>query len=181
MNWKILSSRYLFNRPWLTVRCESLEIPGGHVIPEYYVLEYPEWINITAITPEGEFIFVKQYRRGLDVDSLELCAGVCDPGETPLEAAKRELLEETGYGMGEWSLIMTISANPGTHNNLTYCYLARNVYPVAPPHPEETEDLSVHLLSENQVLDLLKNDELKQALHVAPLWKYFAYICLSYK
>lgn len=174
MNWKILSSEYLFRRPWLTVRREKILLPNGNVIPEYYVLEYPEWINVTAITENGEFVFVKQFRHGLDVESLELCAGICEKDEDPMEAAKRELLEETGYGEGEWRELMSVSANPGTHTNLTHCFLAKGVKKVSSQHLEPTEDLSVHLLTREQVLGILERDELKQALHAAPLWKLFA-------
>lgn len=172
-SWKIISSEYLIRRPWLTARRECIELPNGHRIPEYYILEYPEWVNVIAVTPEGKYIFVRQFRFGLGIESTELCAGVCDPGETPLTAARRELLEETGYGDGEWEEILTVSANPGTQTNLTHCFLARGVVPVAPPSPEETEDLEVLLLDEPEVLGLLERDELKQALHVAPLYKYF--------
>ena len=95
--WKILDSRYLSRRPWLTVRREILETPQGKKIPEYYVLEYPDWVNVIARTKDGEFIFVRQYRHGLGVTEYELCAGVCEKSDkSPLDAAKRELAEETG-------------------------------------------------------------------------------------
>lgn len=69
---------------------------------------------------------------------------------------------------------MTISANPSTTNNLTYCYLATDVERISTQHLEATEDITVHLLSETEVWDLLENDEIRQALMAAPLWKYFA-------
>lgn len=174
MDWKVLNSKYLFKKPWLTVREDEVLLPNGNEIPEYYVLEYPDWVNITAITEDGEFVFVKQYRYGLGVDSLELCAGVCEKGEDPMESAKRELLEETGYGEGQWSELMAVSANPGTHTNLTHCYLAKGVKKISPQHLEPTEYLSVHLLTRDEVLGILERDELKQSLHAAPLWKLFA-------
>ena len=61
--WKVLRSEYLFRRPWLTVRRERIGLPGGSEIPEYYVLEYPDWVNTIARTCTGEFVFVRQYRR----------------------------------------------------------------------------------------------------------------------
>ena len=121
MRWELVGSEYLFNRPWLTVRRDTVRLPNGTVHPEYYVLEYPKWINVIAITPEGKFVMVKQYRHGLGIVATELCAGVVEEGEEPLDGAKRELLEETGFGGGEWELSMVISANPGSQNNLAYC------------------------------------------------------------
>ena len=62
---KVLQSEYLFNRPWLTVRRESIVLPNGNPVPEYYVLEYPEWVNTIAITRDRKFVFIRQYRHGL--------------------------------------------------------------------------------------------------------------------
>lgn len=175
LKWKVISSEYLSQRPWFTVRREHLELPNGNQVPEYYVLEYPEWVNTIAITKDNRFIFVHQYRHAMGYAAYELCAGVCDPEDSsPLEAAKRELIEETGYGNGQWSKIMTISANPATHTNMTHCFLAVDVEPVAAQNLEQTEDLTVHILTRQQVMELLESDRIKQALNAAPLWKYFA-------
>ena len=96
--WKIVKSDYIFKRPWLTVRQDCVELPNGHRNPEFYVQEFPDWVNVIALTEEGLFVFEKQYRHGLRMTGYELCAGVIEEGESPLEAAKRELQEETGYG-----------------------------------------------------------------------------------
>ena len=174
MKWSLIDSEYLFRRPWLTVRRDTVRLPNGTIHPEYYVLEYPKWINVLASTADGEYVMVKQYRHGLGVVATELCAGVVEEGEDPLDGAKRELLEETGYAGGEWELSMVISANPGSQNNLAYCYTARGVEKVAGQNLDETEDISVVLLSEDEVRDMLVNDDIKQALMAAPLWKHFA-------
>lgn len=174
-NWKVLSSRYIIREPWFTARKDEVELPNGNVIPSYYVLEYPAWIGVIAITREGKMIMERQYRHGLGRVAYEICAGVVDPTDaSPLEAAKRELLEETGYGNGEWQPYMTISANPGTHSNLTYCFLATNVEKVMERHLEPTEDIAVDLLSPAEVEQLLLDNEIFQATQAAPLWKYFA-------
>ncbi|MDE6378680.1 MAG: NUDIX hydrolase, partial [Duncaniella sp.] len=152
----------------------KVQLPNGTVHDEYYVLEYPTWINVIAITPEGKYVMVKQYRHGLGIVAVELCAGVVEPGEDPLEGAKRELLEETGFGGGEWELTMAISPNPGSQNNLAYCYTARNVVKLSDQHLDDTEDLTVELLSREQIEEMLLTDQLKQSLMVAPLWRHLA-------
>lgn len=174
MKWKVLDTEYLFTRPWLTVRRDKVQLPNGTVHPEYYVLEYPTWVNVIALTEDGNFVMVKQYRHGLGIVATELCAGVAEEGETPLEAAKRELLEETGFGGGEWELNMVVSANPGSQNNLSYSFIAHGVRQISGQHLDATEDVKVEILTEEQVYSMLLNDELKQALMAAPLWKYFA-------
>ncbi len=172
--WKILESRYLIRRPWLTARVDKVELPNGVVHPEYYVLEYPTWVNIIAVTTDGRFVMVEQYRHGLGDVFTELVAGVAEKGEEPLQAARRELLEETGFGGGEWQLYTVLSANPGSMNNLTYTFLATDVEPMSKQHLDETEDIAVRLLPADEVKVMLLSDEMKQSLMAAPLWKYFA-------
>lgn len=95
--WKTLESEYLIKRPWLTARRDKVLLPTGVVHDEYYILEYPTWINVIALTKDGEFVMVEQYRHGLQDIFTELVAGVVEKGEEPLHAAKRELMEETGF------------------------------------------------------------------------------------
>lgn len=77
--WKVLSSEYLAHEPWFTVRREAVELPGGARIPSYYVLEYPDWVNVIARTDDGRFLLIDQYRHGLGRTSYEIVAGVRDP------------------------------------------------------------------------------------------------------
>ena len=170
---QVIESEHVFSRPWLTARRDKLLMPTGAVNSEFYVLEYPDWVNIIAITEDERFVMVRQYRHGLGVIETELCAGCVEPGEEPLEAAQRELLEETGYTGGEWELQCVISGNPSTTNNLTYCYLARGVRPTGTQHLDATEDIEVLMLSRDELLGLMNADAMKQALMLAPLWRYF--------
>ncbi len=173
--WEVISSEYLHRAPWLTVRKDHLVLPNGNHIPSYYILEYPDWVNTIAVTSDGQFVFIRQYRHGLQQTSYELCAGVCEKEDaSPLASAQRELLEETGYGNGSWQEYMQISPNPSTHTNITYCFLATGVKKISEQHLEDTESLSVHLLTLAEVKELLQKGEIKQALMAAPLWKYIA-------
>lgn len=178
--WQVVDSEYLHRAPWLTVRRDHVVLPNGNHIPSYYILEYPDWVNTLAITRDGQFVFVRQYRHGLQETNYELCAGVCEPEDgSPLVSAQRELLEETGYGNGTWQELMQISPNSSTHTNLTYCFLATDVEKIAEPHLEATESLTVHLLSFEEVKELLEQGAIRQALMAAPLWKYMARLALA--
>lgn len=172
--WEILASEYLFRRPWLTARRDHVKLPTGAEIPEYYILEYPDWVNVIAITTAGEFVMVRQYRHGIGETRYELVAGVIDAGEEPIEAAKRELYEETGFGGGEWTKFMTSCPNPRAMTNTNHTFLAVGVERLSTQHLEATEDITVHLMRKEEVAALLRDDQIRQSLMAAPLWKYMA-------
>lgn len=172
--WEVLSSEYLAREPWFTVRRERLRLPDGRIVPSYYVFEYPAWVNVIAITRDGHFVMIDQYRHGLGETDYEITAGVVEPTDASLlAAAQRELMEETGYGGGQWRELMTLSANPATQNNLTHTFLVTGVERQGDQHLDPTEDLRVHLFTEEQVLELLRTGAIRQALMAAPLWRYF--------
>lgn len=174
MKWKTLSQKYLMKRPWMTARVDRVELPTGNTVDEYYVLEYPDWVNTIAITTDGQFVFVRQYRYALGKTVNELCAGVVEEGEEPLTAARRELLEETGFGGGQWKEWMVLSANASTHTNLTHCFLATGVERKGTQHLDKGEDVEARFFSRSEVLGMLRRGEIWQSLMAAPLWKYFA-------
>ncbi len=170
--WKTLSSEYVFRRPWLTARRDKVMLPNGQINDEFYILEYPTWINVLAITEDGHYVLEEQFRQGLNDVFIELPAGVAEEGEDPETAARRELEEETGYTGGEWELLSVISANPSVNNNLTYCYLAKGVRLTSCQHLDRTEDIAVKLVTHEELTGIMERDEMKQALMAAPIWKY---------
>ncbi len=174
MMWKTLSSEYVLRDPWMTVRRDRMLLPTGEILDPCWALEYPEWVSVLAFAKDGRMVFERQYRHGLQIVEYEIPAGVVEKGESPLEAAQRELAEETGYGGGEWEPWMQTCANPSVMNNLTHVFIARQVEPLTDRHLDRTEDIEVYLLTEQEVFDLLCKDSIKQSLMAAPLWKYFA-------
>jgi 8-oxo-dGTP pyrophosphatase MutT (NUDIX family) len=171
--WKVLATEYVSSKPWFTVRLDRVQLPTGAVIAEYWVSEFRPWVNVVAVTADDQVVLIRQYRHGLGQVHFEIPAGTTDPGETDLEAAaRRELLEETGYGGGRWSPLMILSANPALQNNLTHTFLAEGVQRTTAPHPEASEDLRVHLVPVADIEPLLDRGEVVQALHAAPLAKY---------
>ena len=174
MKWRTLKSDYIIRRPWLTARRDTVELPDGTVNDEYYVLEYPDWINVIVITAEGMFVLVRQYRHGIGQTCHEIVAGVMEQGEQPEAAARRELMEETGFGGGTWRETMVVSPNASTVTNVTHCFVATGVERIGSQHLDPTEDIEVCLVSREEMRRMLEQGEIKQALMAAPLWRYFA-------
>lgn len=77
--WEIIESEYLIRRPWLTARRDRVKLPTGVEIPEYYILEYPDWVNVIAITKEGKFVLVRQYRHGIKETRYEFAPEFVKP------------------------------------------------------------------------------------------------------
>lgn len=167
--WKTKSSEYLVKKPWATLRVDECELPDGRIASEYYVLEYPNWANAVAITENNEIIMVKQYRNGADLISLEIPGGVIDGDEDPLEAVRRELLEETGYEFKKIVPTAEIYANPATSNNKTFSFLATGGVKVKDQSLDEHEDIEILLYSIDEIKQLLLENKIPQALHVTSL------------
>jgi NUDIX domain. len=174
MNWKIESSTYPFSCPWLKVRKDVVKLPNGTVVPDFYVLDTPDWVNVIAITSEGLFLIEEQYRHGIQRVCFELCAGMVDGGETPIEAAKRELLEETGYSGGNW--IEYGMSVPNASGSTTKCFhfIAKDVVCKYIPKPEQTEDIRIHLLTEEELKRIMLDGSIAEAVMLAPLWRFFS-------
>lgn len=174
MDWKVLKSEYLFKRPWLTARRDTCQLPDGRIMDEYYVLEYPTFINVIAITKDDEMVLVRQYRHGLGRTCFELVAGCVEEGEDPMVAAQRELLEETGFSGGEWTETMCYSCNASAMNNLSHSYLAVGVERTDTQHLDANEDIEVYTIPKDEVHQMLLRGDFMQASMIAPLYKFFA-------
>lgn len=124
-DWSILKSEYIVKHKWISLRADTCKMPNGKIVALYYVFEYPDWVNVVALTKQNEVILVQQYRHGCQKTLLELPSGSMEPfDKSPMEAVRRELLEETGYTCKDFIYTGETSANPSNHNNLTHCFLA---------------------------------------------------------
>jgi ADP-ribose pyrophosphatase len=170
LTWKTLSSTYIHKGPWATLRSDRCEMPDGHIVEDYYVLEYNNWVNAVAVTEDNKILMVNQYRHAAEIVSLEIPGGVIDAGESPVQALRRELLEETGYQFDDFELLCTVYANPSTANNHTYCYLARGGKKVQDQALDEQEEIIVETYTIPEIKQLLAGIKIAQALHCTGLF-----------
>lgn len=168
-----MDKEYVLKNKWITVRKDQVLLPSGIEIDDFYVIERPNLVHVVAITREGQFVFEKQYRYAINRTCLEICAGLVEANETPIDAARRELLEETGYATDNWTFLGEYAVDPSNMTEISYSFLAKNVVKVSDPHLDKTEVLETLLLSEKEVLDALKSGGIVSSLMAAPLLKYF--------
>ena len=169
--WKILSSKELFQTGFFKIREDRCQLPDGRVMPKYYVMQFPDWVNIVPVTSEGKVVLVRQYRHGAEREFLEVPGGSTHPGvaEDPLRAAERELIEETGFKSTDWFSCGSHFPNPSLQANRMHTYLALNCKKVAEPNLDPFEDLTVELLSLQDVYDLWLRGEFSHSIISASL------------
>ena len=170
--WKIIKSNYIYRHKYLTVRKDEVDIPNGGHIDDFFVIENADWVNVIAITEDNLFVMERQYRHGIQEIGIEICAGMIDRGEKPLEAAQRELLEETGYEGGEWIEYSISTPDPSSMAIRNYTFLAKGVKKVQNQNFEQTEKIDVFLSTPQEVLKYLKANKISEGVMQAPLWRF---------
>ncbi len=169
--WRVVASKTVLRDRWIDVRADDCRTPGGQTIAPYYVLAYPDWVNVVALTDAGLLVLVEQYRHAAGSAVVELPGGAVDAADASLlAAAQRELLEETGYAAAEWRQVSSLYPNPATQTNRVHTFLANGAHPVRPPALEAGEEgMAVRCLPLDEVLAGLPSGLLGQAMHVAGL------------
>jgi len=175
--WATLKSKQIIKDKWISLRGDTCKMSNDKIIEPYYVLEYPTWVNVVALTKEKDVILVRQYRHGIQKTIIETPGGSMDSNDkSPFEAIKRELLEETGYSSNNIIETCKISVNPANHNNLTYCYLALDSYLVTTQNLDDTEQIEIILKPLNEVIEMLNNQEFLQSLNISSLYYAIKYL-----
>ena len=200
--WKLLDTEYLVDAPWLKVAKEKCELPNGKIIDDFYTLWQPDWVLILARTTEGKWVMTEQYRHGTGKIALEFPAGIIDKGETPEQAALRELQEECGYGIEKQCVTLseaskmrsrtgldsstplrsaqndTISylgsfpVNPDRHRGKFHVVFIDGVVKGGSTHFDSTEDIESLLLSDEDLQKKMADGSFNHPLQIAGYFKW---------
>lgn len=169
--WEVLKSDELYRNPYFALRRETCVLPNDRIMPAYYVWEMADWVNVVALTADGRLILVNQYRHAAKNRFLEFPGGTTEPAceESPEQAARRELREETGYVPGALRYLGMHYPNPALQDNRMHVYLATDCERVGEPTLDPFEDIEVELVALPEFLLLLGQGRPMHSLMMASL------------
>lgn len=168
--WEVRGRRIVYSaRPFFEVVVEEVRLPDGRIIDDYHQIESGIYANIVAETEEGDILLLRQYRHGIRRVALSVPGGRVEAGELPLAAAKRELLEETGYAAGQWrelaSYHLSCSYGFGYHHFFHAFGLTR----ISAPSSDDLETSEIVFLDRSRTQAALAAGEFSSIGHAFPL------------
>ncbi len=166
--WTVSASKYLIQDRWLCMRADTCLTPTGVQVDPFYVMETPNWVHIVAIDDQNRLLVTEQYRHGSKLMHREIPGGVIDSEDfSPLDAAKRELVEETGCTAERFEQLPTVWANPARQNNRIYTYIAHGTRVVSEQKMDEAEEIKFEFVDFDQILEEIDRGEFSHALLIS--------------
>jgi ADP-ribose pyrophosphatase len=160
--WKTKTRRTILDqRPWLVVENHTVELPDGRLIPDWPWIITPDYVNVVAWTEGERFLCFRQVKYGLEGTTLGIVGGFVEEGEEPLAAARRELLEETGYESADWIPLGSYRVDPNRGVAMGHLYLARQARYMTPRNADDLEEQELILLTRSEVEAALGRGEFK--------------------
>lgn len=170
--WRVLDEEHLQHCKVFDLHRATMESPRTGDAHPFYRIESPDWVNIVALTRDEHLVLVRQFRHGSRTVTLEIPGGLIDPGETPSQAAGRELLEETGFRAGRLEDLGSLNPNPALFGNRVHMQLALECERVDVIRNESTEHTTFELLPVTNLRDVVRRIGIDHALAVSALYAY---------
>jgi ADP-ribose pyrophosphatase len=172
-SWPLLASEVLHAFPIYRLRRDSRQSPRTGKVHTFLVLDATDWVNVVPVTPEGKVVLIRQFRHGTGTFVLEVPGGMVDPADqSPEEAARRELLEETGYAAERFHYLGFVHPNPAIQNNRCHTFLAESVRRAQAQHLEGSEDIEVLEVPYDRIASLIERREITHALVLTAFFWY---------
>jgi ADP-ribose pyrophosphatase len=173
MSSSIISQAYLSQHPYFTARRDAYRMESGKIVDPYFVVELPPSVTAMAITEDRQVLLIEQYRHPVGQTLYELPGGFIEPGEDPVKAIARELLEETGYAFDQIEWVGATMANPGVLNNTTQLFLATGGKKVSEQQLDPNEEIRIVLQSLDTTRKWLMESRIQQSMHALCLFYGF--------
>lgn len=154
----------------MKLREDRVRLPTGVVLDEFHVVEYPDWVCVCCVAASGHLVLVEQYRHGVQRSSLELPAGEVNDEEEPETAARRELLEETGYSAPKWHYVGQCAPNPSKQTSYVHLFTAVDAAETSSQKLDQSEDILVRLMAPNDALRLAEEGKITHGIHIMALF-----------
>lgn len=171
--WKVIKSSRDKSYRVFSLRTDRARSPRTGAEHDFFILESASWVNVIPLTAEGLVVMVRQYRHGIRAVTLEIPGGLVEEGDSPEEAAARELMEETGYSASRMIGLGNVHPNPAIQNNMCYTFLAEGVTPFGAQQQDEREDIEVVLEPLSRIPSLIKEGEISHSLVIAAFYRLF--------
>ncbi len=172
--WRRVATRYVIDSPFLRIRQDTIELPDGTVVPEYYVRESAGFVMVFALTTDERVVLVRQYRYATDSLGLELPAGMLEPGEDPETCARRELLEETGYSAASIALLAECAVEAVRSDAKAFIFTATGARRTSEPRLDATEHIEVELASLAEFAAMLEDGRIDNLASIAAGYRVLA-------
>lgn len=159
-HWQIIGSKDIYDAsPWIRVSIQEVRLPNGKVVDNFHRVKMPEYAVVVARTSDGRMIMERQYKHGVGKVSLMLPGGLIEPGEEPIAAARRELVEETGYSAQNWQSLGSFVANANYGCGKAHIFVAENAKKIKAPDSGDLEEMEIVLLKPEGLIDAVRSHE----------------------
>ena len=180
LTWKEISTEHIVQDEWIDFRRSAYQLPDGSVFEPFYSYSRRDYVVIVASDTDGKYLCVRQFRQGIREVTTEFPAGGIErtdgreyrsggspaAAENALEAAKRELLEETGYMSEDWKHLLTVPSNATISDNYAHIFMAVNCRKSGGQNLDETEFLNVGKYSAAEIEEMIYRGDFQQAVHI---------------
>jgi ADP-ribose pyrophosphatase len=165
--WKTLSTEHVYKTPIFDLHRRRSSHPhrGDR---DFFILHAPNWVNIIPLTAAGEVVMIRQWRHGISEFTLEVPGGMIDPEDlTPMHAARREMIEETGYDADTILELGKVHPNPAIQGNICFSYVAENLREIGRIDMQGAEETEVALIPMTEIPNLIASAGIMHALTIA--------------
>ena len=170
--WQVTPPETILSTPVMNVLTSQVVCKRSEKMMSFYRLDFSSWVNIVAVTPDNQIVCIQQYRFGSGQIEFEIPGGAVEPGEDPLAAGVRELLEETGYSGENARIIGKVCPNPAIQDNFCYTVLVENARQTSDQRPDDMEDIEVFTMDQPKLVEQMKDGSIEHGLVLNALMFY---------